>query len=407
MFALVPLLGFLFAAPDELRLADGRQLDAVSVTFDEQRVVFQLADGSSEEVSLGEVVEWRAASVTLGAASDLESAVAVHLHDGSWLVGEIAAGDEDGLELELAPAARARFSVDAVRALLFGERAAILDPARFERPGQEVDAIYRNRRAGGDFTTGHLIGFGPSSVQFEYSLGETEFAHDDLLAVVLSALLEPEEPEGIAVVVDLRPAGKLRGEWQSADAEAVEILPLFAEEPVRIPRDRIHALRFHGPGHRWLSETAPAAVRETPFVGEPDLFLYPFRVDRSVTGVPLEVGERRFATGFGCHSRCELEFDLSAVAGGPWQEFSVFVGVSDEVLGLADPGCCDFSVWVDGEMRAQKLAVRGGLPASELPPVDVRGARRLVLRVDFGEGQDVADRAVWGDPLLWANPASR
>ena len=58
-----------------------------------------------------------------------------------------------------------------------------------------------------------------------------------------------------------------------------------------------------------------------------------------------------------------------------------------------------FRVLVDGELRYESGEVRVGSPALVVPPVDLVGAKELVLEVDPLDDW-VLDRADWLRPIL-------
>jgi NPCBM/NEW2 domain len=53
----------------------------------------------------------------------------------------------------------------------------------------------------------------------------------------------------------------------------------------------------------------------------------------------------------------------------------------------------------DDKVLYDRASLRGDGPVQSLD-VDVTGIGTLTLSVDFGRGQDVGDRVVWGDPTL-------
>ena len=54
----------------------------------------------------------------------------------------------------------------------------------------------------------------------------------------------------------------------------------------------------------------------------------PLQKDRSVTGKPMRIGERAFATGLGTHAPSEIVYDL----GGAYEQFEAWVGVDAAML---------------------------------------------------------------------------
>jgi hypothetical protein len=78
------------------------------------------------------------------------------------------------------------------------------------------------------------------------------------------------------------------------------------------------------------------------------------------------------------------------------RRFESLVGIDDSTAGR---GSVIFRVLVEGRERFASPIVRGGdrpLPVS----VDIRGARRLELEVDYADRADVLDHADWLDARL-------
>ena len=123
-----------------------------------------------------------------------------------------------------------------------------------------------------------------------------------------------------------------------------------------------------------------------------------YRRDRSVDGNPLCLRGRVYRKGLGVHSRCELTYDL----GGAYRRFLSDVGIDKEEKGkdeLREDGNVDVKVLVDGKM----LFERKGLTARDGPvpiDIDLTGAKRLTLLVDFGDKLDICDHADWAAARL-------
>ena len=377
-----------------IRLADGSEKSGGPAALDPRKGV-SLPGG--ESWSLEQIVELRFPGQ--GALPSVPPSAAVHLHDGSFLVGAAIGGDDLHLVFELPGGPRAPINVDALYALFLGDGAERRDLALYTRRG-ETDILYR-RRGGtrADFTTGTLLAFGEGELEFNYSLGDGSFPLSEVEGLILSMQLDLPDREGVQVDVDLWPDGSIQGEWVEIDANHLSLRPLFAEEALKIPRSSVRGLRPRGGTHRWLSDVDASRVVETPFIGGDDLFLFPYRRDRSVTGQPLQVAGRRYAKGLGCHARTRLEYDLAAL-GSP-SRFVADVGVADEVLGLADRGAVQFVVLLDGTEVARTSTLRAGDAAVRVGPIQLQGHSTMTLLTDFAEGGDVADRAVWGSPLLF------
>ena len=377
-----------------LQWRDGQRTAAreVVVADPRQPALVTAADGAARKVALEELisVEWPGR----GTRSE-PPAMTLHLHDGSRLVGRVVGGDEEAVQFEFAGAVTATFPLDSVRAIATGPRHAELEPARFAAAANE-DALHRRVEVGGDSTRGTVVALRKGGVAFEYSLGVGDFKWDDVEIVLLARQVDPPPAKGLAVEIDLVPDGTLLAGLLRLDADTVVASSTLAESEFKLPRAAVSALRFGHGGATWLSTLPPTDVRQVPWLGGADDFLFGWRRDRTVTGRPLTVGGRRFGRGIGCHARSELTFGLDGAA--RW--FTAEVGIADEVLTLPERGAVEFRVLLDGREAWKSAVVRGGDPAQALPSIELGDAKRLTLIVDFGSGEDVADRAVWGNALL-------
>ncbi len=99
-----------------------------------------------------------------------------------------------------------------------------------------------------------------------------------------------------------------------------------------------------------------------------------------------------YLTGLGMHTAARLTFLLD----GAYQRFQSEVGVDDSTGGR---GSVRFRVFVDGREQFTSGPVRGGEPPRAVD-LDILGAERLDLVVDFAERADVLDHANWLDARL-------
>jgi hypothetical protein len=86
---------------------------------------------------------------------------------------------------------------------------------------------------------------------------------------------------------------------------------------------------------------------------------------------------------------------VRAAGAGPTR-FEALVGIDDSTAG---GGSVIFRVLVDGQERFTSRTIRGGdapMPVS----VDLTGAKRLELIVDYADRADVLDHADWLDARL-------
>ena len=123
------------------------------------------------------------------------------------------------------------------------------------------------------------------------------------------------------------------------------------------------------------------------------------RAGCSAESHPIQIHGVGFVHGIGTYSVSEMWIDLKGAA----TKFVGMVGVDDDAHGKGSVG---FEVWVDGKKVVETDVMRGGNEAKMLS-ADLRGARRLLLRVnDGGDGTDY-DRADWAGAILELAPGAK
>ena len=229
---------------------------------------------------------------------------------------------------------------------------------------------------------------------------------------------------------------RLSGSLIRLTAEHLELRTEFAGT-VRVRASEIVELWSEGGSLVPVSTMTPCEVRQIPQFDE----VFPHRVDRNLSGGFLSIGGRRYERGLGCHSRCELVYEL----GGAYSTFLAEIGVEDHAslrprfskplrsLGprsskplrsriaeqsetggpssaavlttggssrAALPSEVVFRCLADGKVVFESGVCRGGEPP-RLVRAGVAGARKLRLVVDFGPGGvSLGDRAAWGRAVL-------
>ncbi len=390
----VLLLLVLAPAPSEvtLRLLDGSELPVTSLSLADGGGLTVRAGGESRTVPVDDVLV-----ATVGGAAErsaLETDVAVLLVDGSRLTGRLGEGDVDLLRLETASLGEVALPIDRVRAVTFGPEGDRLDPASLAGRASEDDLVFRRGPVEGDVVEGTVTSVDGRGVEIDADLGRLSLELDEVLGIAV-AVFEDEAPARERPVdVELRDGGLLRGELEDLSSGRLRVAVGW-DRSLAVDLSRIAALRFGSERFAWLSDLPPATVEETPFLGGPDDFLFPWRRDRTVTGGDLVVGGVRYGKGLGLHSRTRLTWNLD----GAYARLDAKVGVADEVLAHDVTGSVVIRIVVDDEVRFESETLHAGRPATPVR-VDLSGAETLRLEVDFADRGDVGDRAVVGEPVL-------
>jgi hypothetical protein len=176
-----------------------------------------------------------------------------------------------------------------------------------------------------------------------------------------------------------------------ADENATLHLP--PDVQLRVPAKQIALVQPLGGRATYLSDLTPQSYRHVPFFDIP----WEYRRDRNVKGRWLESGTQHFAKGLGLHSASRLGYALDR----PYQRFEAQVAIDD---GAAPHGSVVFRVLTDdgdGQWRpryASPIVRSGDKPVSV--SVNLSGAKRLSLLVDYADLGDLSDHANWLEARL-------
>jgi hypothetical protein len=160
---------------------------------------------------------------------------------------------------------------------------------------------------------------------------------------------------------------------------------------IEVPLSAVVSIRFLDGRTTYLSDLEPKEARATSFFGSSERFA--LGKDRNVLGGPLIVRGSEFPKGLGTRSQSRIEFDL----GGAYRRFQATAALDDLSQGK---GSVRFIVEKDGTRIFESGLVTGTSAPAAIGPLDVTGARRLVLIVDYGELADINDWADWCDAVV-------
>jgi hypothetical protein len=138
---------------------------------------------------------------------------------------------------------------------------------------------------------------------------------------------------------------------------------------------------------QYLGDLKPESAVWTPYLGEADDspaargFFRP-SVDRSLDGGALRLGGREYAKGLALHSRTELSYRLPE----KYRMFTATAGIDDRVRPAGN-----VRLVIMGDERTLFDDTLSGEDAPRALELDVSGASRLKLIVDFGDDMDVGD----------------
>jgi hypothetical protein len=147
----------------------------------------------------------------------------------------------------------------------------------------------------------------------------------------------------------------------------------------------------------YLSDLDPVRLEESPILAD----LWHYRRDKNLEGAPLSLGGQTYAKGLALHSKTVIEYDVEG-----YSSFRCLVGIDENVQG---PAHAIIKLEADGQVKLLEQAppkITSTDAASDPTKqkkayhdvnLDIRGAKRLRITVDYGEDLDLGDHVIFAD----------
>lgn len=365
--------------PFSVQTVDLWRIDCRGVAIDAEGVHIRTAD-SQRTMPRGEVAE-----VTLAAADACDEQMGVGLVETVW--GDRLPTTEmsvtDGKVSFRSPVTgEVQTDLSGVAALYIPRK--LLAPAQVHRraepmlPEKRTTDLLVVARGGEDWTVidGVLQEMDEQDLTFRFRDADRRVKLSSVSAVMLASAETPEHPAGRLVAKD---GSVLAFRKISLDSESA-MVDTLAFGPMEVPRKDIAAVRFESDHVVPLSALEPAEETHHGLFGEG----FEPRRNRSAGGSPLRLDGRQYADGLGLHSFCEVTYDLD----GEYRRFAAVVGIDDAVRPLGD---ATLTILADDKAVVDGMRITGTDRAESIRR-DVSGARKLTIRVEFGDDSlDVSD----------------
>ena len=342
------------------------------------------------------------------------------LADGSWLAAEPLTADEETLTANSELFGALKIPLGALAGVVFRSSS---DPSQRDMlynhlvgaTGQSDRLLLDN----GDELSGRFLALADDTVQFQTDVGPIDVKADRITALIFQRS-ENRQPNGSAkpfrAWAAFRDGARLLATRLATEGDTLNITA--AGQPFAVSQEQLVFLQPLGGRAIYLSDLKPTEYRQTPYVGRPPSAVadcpslaWPYHADRNVTGGFLRCGGQLYSKGLGVHSASRLVYQLSPVpsvrgrsgrraaiqrispegSGVRANRFEAELGIDDSTAGR---GSVQFRVLVDGRERYVSPIIRGSQPPMPVS-VDIRGARKLELVVDYADRADVLDHADW------------
>lgn len=241
----------------------------------------------------------------------------------------------------------------------------------------------------GDRVSGQFTGFSRGEFHFNTEAGRLPIVRNKLLAL----RFDPELVSRIKLpptryVLSFSDGSRLTASDFKKNHQHVTCSLVLGAE-MMLPAEELVGVHVFSPRLLALSQRPPESSEFTPYLAGK----WPWIKDGNVLHGPLQVRGQEFVHGLGVHSRTTLSYAIEPKD----REFRAVVGIDDAAEGK---GHVVFQVAVDDEVLWQSPAVTGASKPIVVPPVDLRGGKRLALTVEFGESGDVRDYADWCEAII-------
>lgn len=291
------------------------------------------------------------------------------------------------LKLDKPLAVDAEIPIDQVAQVWCGSAADIARAISLHHDASSEDIAFVAKDETIIPVNGHALGIEGESLKFRYAESDRKIALNRLVGITLAAGRPAGSNIGFHQKVSLDSGDSLSGVWWGLDTDSIVLRTAWAPS-LRVPLKSIYNIGFVNGRLTYLSDLTPVKVEQTPYFGR----VVPFRLDASLDGGPLKLGDTTCAKGIAVHSRCVLVYDT----GQAYERLRSRLGFEQPAGRL---GRVAVRVLAGGRVLYENPDLRGDQPPVDLD-YDITGQRQLTLEVDFGKGQDVGDRVIWGNARL-------
>jgi hypothetical protein len=353
------------------------QLSAVNVQW---QLTFAAAAGP-RAIAAAELVQW-------GTFRETSRAPILVLADGSLLVADVLGADKETLTADSELFGTVKLPLERLAGIVFQppatqqQRDLMLDRiAALQRPAAgDADRLVLEN---GDEVAGLLEAIENDTAKFRAAVGQLKIETQRIAAIFFNpSLVRKPEREPLQAWTGFADGSRLLATRLLTDDSALRITTATGQTWTTAPKNMV-AIEPLGGRITYLSDLKADGYRQIPYL---DLS-WPYRTDRNVTGGLLRSGGRLYLKGLGMHSAARLTYTLQ----GPYKRFQAELGIDDSTAG---GGSVRFRVFIDGHETFSSDIVRGGMTPVPLS-LDLSGAKRLDLIVDYADRGDVLDHADW------------
>lgn len=256
-------------------------------------------------------------------------------------------------------------------------------------PGADVVVL-----ANGDRSVGEFESLDAAFIELKVQSKPLKIDRSRVRAIRMNPELTTKiKPGSRRTLISLADGSRISATSVDGDERRLKIKSPGAGD-VFVPLSSVASAWFFGDHAVPVSDYEPAKVEFTPYLSA----TWPLMRNSNALHGPLALRGKEYATGLGMHSRMLVTYDLR----GNEQSLQSLIGIDDAAKGA---GSAVFAVELDGRRVWTSGNITGQTVPMAIPEVDLRGAKRLTLLVDFGQFADVSDYADWCDAVFILSPS--
>ena len=287
-----------------------------------------------------------------------------------------------------------KLPLETVAAVVFDLPAAKTDRQRLFAdlqtlpPGDDIVLLVN-----GDRTQGEFEKLDGAFVELKGTTGPLKLDRSRVRAIRFNPeLTSTPKSDGRRLVISLVDGSRFTA--MSAELQGSELkLATSTKQVLALPLASVVSCHVYGSRAISLADREPIEVSFVPYLAA----RWPLVKNANVLHGPLSLRGTEYGAGLGMHSRMSVAYALS----GNEREFRATVGIDDCASGA---GSVRFGVELDGKRTWTSDEITGRSAPLDIPPVAIRGAKRLTLVIDFGQKADVSDYANWCEAVLIVEP---
>lgn len=378
-------------SPPAAQPVEGGAFAAELMTVDKTWQLKFAAGQSLRQLSAADLVWW-------GSFVDMTAGPQIVLADGGLLLADVLGLDKDVLHTEGELLGERDLPLEAVAGVIWhppGDRTRRDQLLRQVRScDADADLLILDN---GDTISGTVTGLAspespavgePSAIKIQAAAGPLELSVSRVAALVFNpALAAHPRPTGLRAILGFADGSRVVATELSLSGGTARLqVPVLGDMAVHA--DKLVAIQPLGGRAVYLSDLKAASYKFIPFLQ----LGWPYHRDANVAGNLLRAAGKLYLKGLGVHSASRLTYDLD----GPYRAFQAELAIDDAAQGL---GSVEFRVFVDTgdgkwQPRYSSPVQRGGMAPTTMN-VDLAGAKRISLLVEFADRGDERDDADW------------